>query len=112
MNSSLRLEVAGYYSRLDEVGVVLDGIDTQYFLELEPFLAKNTVYSDIAYSMWLEDIPAPPFSTDLNSLSRNPELWNWITLRLEAEITTTSKLEDAQAAGDALKNSLLDYLRQ
>lgn len=108
-DADLRFELAGYHSALNRVADIVEDIGTQYYLELEPFLAKNTVYTDIAHSKWLADIPAPPFSTDFEALSKNPELWSLIALRLEAEIALTLYLENARQAGNALGASLLIY---
>jgi hypothetical protein len=109
-DANLRFELTGYHSQLDSVGDIVENIRTQYYLELEPFLARNTVYTDVAHSNWLEGIPAPPFSTDVESLSTNPELWNWIALRLENEVARVAYLERAQTAGNDLRESLLKYL--
>ncbi len=108
-DTDLRFDLAGYHSALNRVGDIVEDISTQYYLELEPFLAKNTVYTDIAHSEWLQDIPLPPFSTDLELLSKNSELWSLIALRLEAEIALISYLERAQKSGDELGKSLLSY---
>ena len=109
-DADLRFELAGYHAVLNGAGEIVEEITTQYYVELEPFLAKNTVYTDIAHSAWLEDIPMPPFSTDLEALSKNPELWSLIALRLEAEITLIACLNRAKKAGDELASSLLSYL--
>ena len=108
-DADLRFDLAGYHSALSRVADIVEDIRTQYYLELEPFLVENTVYTDIAHSKWLKDIPVPPFSTDIESLSKNPELWSLIALRLEAEIVLTIYLERAQKAGDELEDSLLIY---
>ena len=108
-DADLRFDLAGYHSDLNRVADIVEDIRTQYFLELEPFLAKNTVYTDIAHSKWLQDIPVPPFSTDIESLSKNPELWSLIALRLEAEIALAVYLERAQKAGNELEKALLIY---
>ena len=108
-DADLRFDLAGYHSELNRVADIVEDIRMQYFLELEPFLAKNTVYTDIAHSKWLQDIPVPPFSTDIESLSKNPELWSLIALRLEAEIALAVYLERAQKAGNELEKALLIY---
>jgi len=109
-DSNLRFELAGYYSSLSSVRGVVENIRTQYHIALEPFLVANTIYTDIAYSGWLKDLPVPPFSTDIDSLSTNPELWSLIALRLEHDLSLTYNLEQAREAGDELRKSLLVYL--
>lgn len=109
-DSSLRIELASYHSRLDHVGNVVEDIRIQYVTQLEPFFVENTIYTDVAYFKWLEGIPEPPFSTDLESLSASPELWNLIALRLEHDLALTRALERAQQAGEKLSKSLLENL--
>lgn len=109
-DSDLRFALANYYSILNwsRRNVLL--IETQYYLELEPFMAKNTIYTDIAHSGWLTDTPTPPFSTDLNSLAKNRELWSLIALRLEAEIAHFHGIELAQKSGNELTSILQSYV--
>jgi hypothetical protein len=83
-----------------------------YYLELEPFMTKHTVYTEVAHSDWLKDIPTPPFKTDFDALARNTELWNLLALRMELDLAFLQRLESAQENGSNLSDALRAYANQ
>lgn len=108
----LRFSLADYHSLLADLVGIVGNMETQYYLELEPFLTKHTVYTEVAHSAWLKGLPTPPFETDFDSLARNTELWNLVAFRLELDLAYLSRLERARKDGSILADSLLAYSNQ
>ena len=111
-DEELRFLLADYHSLLADLVVILGNIETQYYLELEPFLTKHTVYTEVAHSKWLKDMPTPPFKTDFDALARNTELWNLMAFRLELDLIYLSRLERAREDGSNLSDALQAYANQ
>jgi hypothetical protein len=111
-DEELRFALADYHSLLADLVALLGSIETQYYLEMEPFMTKHTIYTEVAHSLFLTDLPAPPFTTDYDALARNKELWNLMALRLEIDIAYLSNLERAREGGSNLSNALLVYANQ
>ena len=99
-SETLRFSLADYHSLLADLVVIVGNIETQYYMALEPFLTKHTVYTDL---------PTPPFSTDFDSLARNTELWNLLAFRLELDLAYLARLERARNDGAELADALLAY---
>jgi hypothetical protein len=90
---ALRLDLTRYQALIEDVARSYRAIETQYYGELEPFLVSNTVYSEIAAEWWRDDLVDARITTDFQTLAESRELWNLVTLRLEAEIAVMSRLE-------------------
>ena len=108
-SETLRFSLADYHSLLADLVVIVGNIETQYYMALEPFLTKHTVYTEVAHSAWLKGLPTPPFSTDFDSLARNTELWNLLAFRLELDLAYLARLERARNDGAELADALLAY---
>ena len=108
-DEELRFLLADYHSLLADLVGIVGNMETQYYLELEPFLTKHTIYTEVAHSAWLKDLPEPPFKTDFDSLARNTELWNLVAFRLELDLAYLSRLKRARKDGATISDSLLVY---
>ena len=108
-DEKLRFLLADYHSLLADLVGLVRNMETQYYLELEPFLTKHTVYTEVAHSAWLKGLPEPPFKTDFESLAQNTELWNLVAFRLELDLAYLSRLERARKDGAKVTDSLSVY---
>ena len=108
-DEKLRFLLADYHSLLADLVGLVRNMETQYYLELEPFLTKHTVYTEVAHSAWLTGLPEPPFKTDFESLAQNTELWNLVAFRLELDLAYLSRLERARKHGAKVTDSLSVY---
>ena len=111
-DEDLRFLLADYHSLLADLVSIVGNMETMYYLELEPFMTKHTVYTEVAHSNWLKDIPTPPFETDFDALARNTELWNLLAFRMELDLAFLSRLESAQENGSNLSDALRAYANQ
>jgi class 3 adenylate cyclase len=102
-DESLRLALTRYQAVIDDIRNTYESIETQYYAELEPFLVANTIYSEIAADWWRDSLVPAPFKTDFTALARSRELWNLVTLRLEAELAVRSRLDQLEEMAEGLQ---------
>lgn len=99
---ALRLDLTRYQALIEDVAGSYRAMETQYYGELEPFLVSNTVYSEIAAEWWRDDLVEARIRTDFRALAESRELWNLVTLRLEAEIAVMSRLDRLNEMAESL----------
>lgn len=85
-SDSLRAALRAYESALAYHRVAEAFSLQQYHGRVEPFLAREVVYSDVAALGYRTALGASPFAHDYRPLFRNVELWNIASLKLESEL--------------------------
>lgn len=105
-DDALRILLTVYEESMEQIDQINAMIETQYYQELEPFLVANTIYSEIAAQWWRDSLVEAPFETDFEALAGSRELWNLLTLRLEAQVALLSRLDNAKSIADRLLSML------
>lgn len=105
-DESMRLLLTRYQARIEDIRSLYGSVETQYYQALEPFLVANTIYSELAAEWWRDSLVEAPFSTDFEALKNSHELWNLVTLRLEAEIAVVDRLDRLEELADELLRAL------
>jgi hypothetical protein len=108
----LRSALAKHATELASLGTFYDSAKLQYFDTFEPFLVKNTVYSELAASWNQENLIGAPYSTDFQYLIESREFWNLLTLKLEMEATILSQLDSASHSNESLNSQLANYMER
>ncbi len=93
-DEALRIALFRYEAQIEELDQIYLDMAGQYYGALEPFIVANTIYSEISAEWMRESLVEAPFETDFEALAQNRELWNLLTLRLEAEITVLERLKN------------------
>ena len=106
----LRSALAKHATELASLGTFYDSAELQYFDTLEPFLVKNTVYSELAASWNQDNLIGAPYSTDFQYLIESREFWNLLTLKLEMEDTILGRLVSASHSNESLHFQLAHYI--
>jgi len=106
-DSDLRNGLSRYHAMLANFDrIVVQSIHTQYYVELEPFMVANTVYSEIAYDLRRPDLIQAPFDTDFEKIAQSSELWNLLTLRLELEVMRNDYLVQIDKTAESVLGQL------